>query len=57
MQDIKKTGRKPLEYFIALNFPKQVVAKRANDTIKSKELPNSYFCLYLAHFSKRKNRS
>lgn len=27
MQDIKKTGRKPLEYFIALNFPKQVVAK------------------------------
>ena len=28
MQDIKKkTGRKPLEYFIALNFPKQVVAE------------------------------
>lgn len=27
MQDIKKTGRKPLEYFIALNFPKQVFAK------------------------------
>lgn len=26
MQDMKKTGRKPLEYFIALNFPKQVVA-------------------------------
>lgn len=57
MQDIKKTGRKSLEYFIALNFPKQVVAKRANDTIKSKELPNSCFCLYLARFSKRKNRS
>lgn len=48
MQNIKKTGRKSLEYFIALNFPKQVVAKRANDTIKSKELPNSCFCLYLA---------
>lgn len=27
MQDIKKTGRKPLEYFIALNFPKQVFAE------------------------------
>lgn len=27
MQDIKKTGRKPLEYFIVLNFPKQVVAE------------------------------
>ncbi len=27
MQDIKKTGRKPLENFIALNFPKQVVAE------------------------------
>lgn len=27
MQDIKKTGREPLEYFIALNFPKQVVAE------------------------------
>lgn len=27
MQDIKKTGRKPLEYFIALNIPKQVVAE------------------------------
>lgn len=27
MQNIKKTGRKPLEYFIALNFPKQVVAE------------------------------
>ncbi len=27
MQDIKKTGRKPLEYLIALNFPKQVVAE------------------------------
>ena len=27
MQDIKKMGREPLEYFIALNFPKQVVAK------------------------------
>lgn len=23
----KKTGRKSLEYFIALNFPKQVVAE------------------------------
>lgn len=27
MQDIKKTEWKPLEYFIALNFPKQVVAE------------------------------
>ena len=27
MQDIKKTGREPLEYFIALNFPKQVVTE------------------------------
>lgn len=27
MQDIKKTGREPLEYFIALNLPKQVVAE------------------------------
>ena len=27
MQDTKKTERKPLEYFIALNFPKQVVAE------------------------------
>lgn len=27
MQGIKKTGRKPLGYVIALNFPKQVVAK------------------------------
>lgn len=27
MQDMKKTGRKPLEYFIALNFPKQVGAE------------------------------
>ena len=27
MQDIKKTGRKPLEYSIALNFPKQAVAE------------------------------
>lgn len=27
MQDMKKTGRKPLEYFIALNSPKQVVAE------------------------------
>ena len=27
MQEIKKTGREPLEYFIALNFPKQVVAE------------------------------
>lgn len=57
MQDIKKTGKKPLEYFIALNFPNRSLPKRANDTIKSKELPNSYFCLYLARFSKRKNRS